>query len=266
MLPGIYETFRDNDRYPAFWAGEHIAVMPHFHSSVEMVYVTEGSVAAMLGGKLCSVEADRLFLVPSYAAHAYYKTRGEASRSIMLIVPLDFIPQYAPSLSKKIFAKGISDDPFLNGEVLHCLRCILALGKCCERNENLLRSYIYVILGLIILRVGLADAPKDDFLSKDILMFLQENYLSPISLESLSRRFGYSKYRFSHIFNRSLGCTLTQYVDSLRARHAANLLRESDAPLLDIALSSGFDSVRTFYRSFKNSFGMTPTRYRRSAK
>lgn len=208
------------------------------------------------------MQAGQLLMVPSYTVHAYLK--NETAKSIILIVPLEFIPLYAPLISKKIFSRSISGDKSLNDEILHCLKMLLTLAECSEQNENLVRSYIYVILGLLTQGIGLADTPEDEFLSKNILMYLQNNYLFPITLESLSRRFGYSKYRFSHIFNQSVGCTLAQYVGSLRARHAANLLRESDAPLLEIAPNSGFDSVRTFYRSFKNCFGMTPTEYRKT--
>lgn len=263
MTQGMYEIYRDNDRYPVFWDGEACNCFPHFHSSLEFSYTAEGSENAMINGHNFSIRAGQLFMVSSFAAHSYTKTNSKA-RIITLIVPLEFIPLYAPLFSKKIFAKCLSDDIDLNREVLHCLKMILALGKIQEQNENLIRSYIYVILGLLIQKVGLIDTSKDKFLSKDILVYLQNNYLCPISLESISKKFGYSKYRFSHIFNQNIGCTLAQYIASLRARHAANLLRESDSSLLEIAMNSGFDSVRTFYRSFKNCFGMTPTEYRRS--
>ncbi len=262
-VQGLYETCRDNDRYPVFWEGRRLNCMPHFHSSVEVGYVTAGKVQAKIGGRSCPVEAGRMFLVSSCTPHAY--SAGRDSSVILLIVPLGFIPLYAPLLSKKVFSKSVSSDAFLNSEALHCLRMLLVLGKCSEENENIIRSYIYVILGLAIRRVGLSDtAPAGKFLLRDILLYLQDHYLCPVTLEQIAKKFGYSQYRFSHIFNRCLGCTLTQYVESLRARHAATLLRESDAPLMEIALDSGFNSIRTFYRCFKTSFGMTPTKYRES--
>ena len=262
-VQGLYETCRDNDRYPAFWEGRRMNCMPHFHSSVELGYVTAGRMPVKLDGRAYSVGQGQMFLVSSCVPHSY--SAGEDCSCILLIVPLGFIPLYAPMLSKKIFSRPVSSDAFLNAEALHCLRMLLVLGECSEETENLVRSYIYVILGLAIRRLGLADdAQSGKFLLRDILLYLQDNYLSPVTLESLAKKFGYSQYRFSHIFNRSLGCTLTQYVESLRARHAANLLRESDAPLMEVALDSGFNSVRTFYRCFKASFGMTPTSYRES--
>lgn len=262
MLQGIYETFRDNDHYPLFWESQDVCCLPHFHSGLEVAYVKRGRVDAIINGRPVSAGSGELLISSCYAVHSYLKDCS--SECILLIVPQGFIPLYAPIFAKKVFAYPISRDTSPDGEVYHCLKMLLAFRECSEQNENLVRSYIYVIIGLLIRSVGLTDTPEKGGPSEEVLAYLQDNYRCPVSLEALSHRFGYSKYRFSRIFNQSVGCTLTQYVDSLRSRHAANLLRESDSPMLEIAMSSGFDSVRTFYRSFKLCFGMTPTQYRKS--
>jgi transcriptional regulator GlxA family with amidase domain len=48
------------------------------------------------------------------------------------------------------------------------------------------------------------------------------------------------------------------YIDKLRLKHAQHLLvdpKQQDASILMIAMDSGFNSVRTFNRVFKESFG-----------
>lgn len=263
MLQSLYEIDRDSDRYPVCWECRDPHCLPHFHNSLEFAYVVKGETQALIAGRTAAIKEGELFLVSGSVVHAYLNNTG--AKIIILIVPLGFIPLYAPLFSRKVFSREKEGDGSLNEEVLHCLRQLLKLGQCGEENENLVRSYIYVILGLLIQSVGLSEASEEKALSQDVLFYLQNSYLFPLSLEDLARRFGYSKYRFSHIFNKSVGCSLTQYIGSLRARHAANLLRESDAPLLDVAMNSGFDSLRTFYRSFKNCYGMTPTEYRHRA-
>ena len=263
MLQSIYEIDRDSDRYPVYWECGSPRCLPHFHNCLEFAYTLEGRTEAVMGGRVVAAGEGELLLVSGCTVHCYLNSRD--SRVILLIVPLGFIPLYAPLFARKVFSEPKTADPALNGEVLHCLRKLLELGQCGERNENLVRSYIYVVLGLLTGAVGLTDAPEGQTLSQGVLLFLQNSYRCPLSLEDVSRHFGYSKYRFSRLFNSGVGCSLTQYLGSLRARHAANLLRESDAPLLEVAMSSGFDSLRTFYRSFKDCFGMTPSQYRRSA-
>ena len=101
-------------------------------------------------------------------------------------------------------------------------------------------------------------------LIKDILIYLQQHYTGDISMQQLARHFGYSKSRFSHLFNEQLGCTLADYVNSLRCQHASQLLLETKQPVMDIALQVGFECVRTFYRAFKRYYGVTPSQYTRA--
>lgn len=261
MVQSMYELYRDSGRYPFYWEFQRPQCFPHFHNSLEFTFTLEGSTKAMISGKPVLLQEGDLFLVSGLTAHGY--RRGNNSHVIMLIVPMEFIPLYAPMFSRKVFASVKTSQKSVTDEVLHCLKCLLAIGDCNESSENLVRSYVYVILGLLIREIGLVDASEERALSQNVLLYLQNNCLSRITLEDLSRHFGYSKYRFSRAFNQSVGCSLTQYVGALRARHAANLLRETDLPLVDICMNSGFDSLRTFYRSFKNAFGITPTQYRR---
>ncbi len=257
----FYETYRDDFKYPSFWQDHNITCAPHFHSSIELIYVTEGSLEAVLEGKHYTVEQGQILISSSYAAH--YFTREQQYCSIVLIVPLDFISSYSTVLSKKAFSDCVCRDVQANREILHCLRHILSYEDCEPSTANIIKGYIYVILGLLVNSVGLSDsAEQDNSLSKDILKYLQNNYLSEISLNGLSRDFGYSNYRFSHIFSTYFGCSLPEYVNTLRARHAANLLIETEAPLIEVAMNSGFESVRTFYRTFKRCFDVTPSQYR----
>lgn len=257
----FYENYRDNFKYPSYWLDHNINCSPHFHSSFELIYVVDGSLKAVIDGKPHIVVKDQVLISSCYTAHYY--SQELKSKTIVLIVPLDFIPSYATVLSKKAFSDCVCRDEQVNHEILHCLNQLLAIGECTESNANIIKGYIYVVIGSIINNVGLTDIVEQDKpLSRDILKYLQDNYLSPISLNGLSRDFGYSNYRFSHIFSTYFGCSLPEYVNSLRARHAANLLTGTETPLIDVAMNSGFESVRTFYRTFKHCFGVTPSQYR----
>lgn len=112
---------------------------------------------------------------------------------IILIVPLDFIPSYNKLLSQNSFSQIIySDHDAENGgsEILHCMK-ILSQDKTTNRklSTNVLKGYIYVIVGRLIENVGLVCNKKDPNrnVTKDILIYLQNNYLSPISLGQLSK-------------------------------------------------------------------------------
>jgi AraC-like DNA-binding protein len=62
--------------------------------------------------------------------------------------------------------------------------------------------------------------------------------------------------------------TFSEYVNQLRLTHARQLLADQDSKLTiaAIALDSGFNSTETFYRSFREKYGLTPNAFRRIAK
>lgn len=262
-MQGTYELSRDNIRHPSCWYSLDNTCPPHFHSSIEIVYVLDGSFRATLNGEPHLVRQGEILITSSYTVHYYSPEHG--SRSIILIVPLDFVPAYSDLLAKKTFSQCVYDPGADRGELLHCLRRIL-IQPATEGSLNIIRGYLYVILGMLTEKISMCDVTGDDErgLTREILIYLQNNYLSDVSLESLAQHFGYSKSRFSHVFGAHFGCGLPQYVSTLRCRHAASLLASSATPT-EAAMSSGFDSMRTFYRCFRRCFGMTPADYRQNA-
>ena len=94
---------------------------------------------------------------------------------------------------------------------------------------------------------------------EDILNYLQANYLEPITLDTLCNEFGYSRSRFSHIFNNYFGCSLTKYLNILRCLHFNDIFNDqSDLDIADAALDCGFGSVRSFYRAYRDLYGHSP--------
>ena len=71
-----------------------------------------------------------------------------------------------------------------------------------------------------------------------------------------------SQWYFQRIFKGLTGETLKAYIRSRRLAHALSRLASSDASILDISLSSGFESQAAFTRAFRATFGVTPAGYR----
>ncbi len=261
---GVYEHERDGYQYPSCWRAINNSCMPHFHSSVEFVYVTQGELRVSLNGVSSVVKANQLLMVSSYKAHRYETV--SSSEAIILIVPLDFIPSYQKMLMQSDFKQSVYEDESPeNSELLHCMKILLrGHGNEHKLSIPIVKGYTYVILGMLIEAVGLTVKKSESTrnIAKDILIYLQANYLSKVSLQELAQNFGYSPSRFSHIFNAYFSCTIADYVNSLRCRHAAGLLIDESGPIVNAAIASGFTSMRTFYRSFKHYFGVTPSSYR----
>jgi len=258
-----YEHFRDIQQYPTCWASENDWCSPHFHSSIELVYVDTGVLTAILNGETLEITAGQLLIVPSYTMHTYQTKLF--SVSYVYIIPLATIPTLKSVLHKKTFLHYILNDSQILPEIIHCMKTVKMMTKESPGlyDQNIIKGYTYVVLGMIIKYVGLIDVPDNKIASKaqDILLYLQEHYLEPLSLECVAGYFGYSKSRFSHIFNQYFGCKLIEYINGLRCYYALELMKDKKHTVTEIALASGFDSTRTFYRAFHKIFGEAPKKY-----
>ena len=85
------------------------------------------------------------------------------------------------------------------------------------------------------------------------------------SLAALARRLGVSDRHLRRIFAAEHGVTPLQYVQTRRLLLAKQLLTDSDLPVAQVALASGFRSLRRFNAAFADSYRLSPSRLRRDA-
>ena len=75
-----------------------------------------------------------------------------------------------------------------------------------------------------------------------------------------------SEAHFAHEFRKAFGVPPHRYVLSRRIERAKGLLRETDLPVTRIALQTGWNSLGTFGRIFRDIAGSSPGDYRRAAR
>lgn len=97
-------------------------------------------------------------------------------------------------------------------------------------------------------------------------MWIGEYSHRQIDLESAAREAGLSLFHFLRLFTRVLGVTPHQYLVRSRLRHAAQLLADEDRSITDIAFDVGFGDLSNFVRTFHRAAGMSPRRFRQTAK
>lgn len=255
-----YELERDDMQTAVCFPAQDGSFPAHFHSSIELVYVVSGKITVIMNGRPISVEEGQMVITSSYSVHVYRTEEGEHNETITMIIPMSTIPSMQKILNQKAFKSEIYD--VSNDEEISTV-LKLACKKWNEYSAETKKGISYMVLGLLISRVGLINHPgnQKSNLMRDVLIYLQNNYQQPIRMEHLARHFGYSKSRFSRLFHDHLGCSMIEYLSNIRCRQAALLLIESEMTMLDIALAVGFECLRTFYRAFKNCYQMTPSQY-----
>lgn len=102
---------------------------------------------------------------------------------------------------------------------------------------------------------------KDRFV--ELFRQLPEAELQYRKPEELAKICGCSVRHFSRLFREHFGHPLTPKRTALRIQKARQLLVESNAKIIDVALDCGFQHVSLFTATFRRHTGMTPSEYRR---
>jgi AraC-like DNA-binding protein len=87
----------------------------------------------------------------------------------------------------------------------------------------------------------------------------------PWTVQTLAAKAGLSRATFAHRFTALAGQPPLTYLTWWRLTVAASLLRESDAPLGEVAARIGYTSEFAFANAFKRRYGIAPGKYRRQS-
>ncbi len=226
-----------------------------FHKQIEIYFVDEGEMDLLVDGERKLLNAPAVSIAMSYDTHLY-KTPN-TSRSSVLIIPSQLCDEFNSALRGKRIAEHFITDRQIYEELKACFWSIR------ENKSNRLKQlgFAYQALGILLERATFVEADKssDTELASQLLFYIEENYSSDISPSTIARHFGYNQSYLSRYFSMLFGVTMSRYITAVRLRNTISLMREGKHDITYCAMESGFSTMRTFYRVFRNEFGMTPT-------
>ncbi len=96
-----------------------------------------------------------------------------------------------------------------------------------------------------------------------VLDYIDAHLDEELSVERLSQVACLSKYHFHRWFSALLGVSVSAYMKQLRLKRASfQLAFRHKIKVIDIALTSGYESSEAFSRAFKQMFGQSPSDFR----
>lgn len=95
------------------------------------------------------------------------------------------------------------------------------------------------------------------------IQYIELHLSEKLDLDIVADALHYSKFHLHHIFTRTVGLTLHDYIQRRQLTEAAKLLVFSEQPILDIALFAGYESQQAFSTIFKAMYKKSPHQYRK---
>lgn len=228
----------------------------NFHSQIELYFVEEGEIRAFINDHEKILKKGQMAIAMNYDAHLFRSIKN--SKSSILIIPSEICNEFLQTTKGKHI-----NSPFIcDVDTVKKIKFYVdAIKDGC--NDIKLRGYLYVILGIVLDNIFITGTEKsfDTEFSSALLIYLNQNFRKKITLDTLSDKFGYSKSYLSRFFKKNFGICLNRYINILKLRHYLLLMQEKKHTNTYCAFESGFDSMGTFYRVFKQEFNSSPGEY-----
>lgn len=228
-------------------------VNAHLHEYSEILYVDKGNADIIIQNCQITIPEKHLVFIPPNYVH---QLNCQNSETICAVFSNDFIPLFFDKLKNR-FLKCTPIDFSQNQKLIKDFP-LYDTG-----NLLLISGVLYLICDEILKHSMFSDKqPMDSLLYQRIITYIQEHYLENITLKSIAKKFGYNEKYLSSNIHTLTGMNFSKFRAIYRIDYAKRLLKNKSTSISEIALSSGFSSLNTFNRVFKEFVGVTPTVYR----
>ena len=103
-------------------------------------------------------------------------------------------------------------------------------------------------------------------LARDVCRYMISNMDSRITLEDLIKKFHVSGTQLKTTFKGVYGVSIYAYIRAQKMQSAAQMLRNSDDTVLEIASRYGYENGSKFAKAFRDTIGLSPNEYRHVMK
>ena len=112
---------------------------------------------------------------------------------------------------------------------------------------------------------GLASVDASTRFAHAAVQLIEDGVLEDGGIEALASRLGITSRHLRRVFDAQFGVSPVEYAQTQRLLLAKRLLTDTSLPVIDVALASGFRSVRRFNALVRTRYRMPPSRLRRTA-
>ena len=258
-------------------AGRSFQIPVHWHDEFEIIYVRSGFLAVSISGESYIGKTGDAFVVSPGNLHLMGSQTGTVDYYTFLF-PLKYISfRTDDMLDEKLL------EPLNSGHLMICPRVKDTAKELCEqlieiyeakKDESESKITTQVRTKIILLQFILEmwkkgfvienDTSGRNTVEKEMVSYIQQNFTGKISLREFGKQFHLSEKYISRYFKEHFHITLSQYVTYLRLEHAKQLLQDTDIPVTDVAMQSGYQNVSYFIRSFQKAYAVSPLKYRKN--
>lgn len=248
----------------------------HWHNALEVIIPAENYYEVTASQQTFHVNPEEILIIPPRELHSIHAP-DQGARFLYLfdISFLSMISGYSSVLSilTRPLYITIETCPALYHEILESFDTMKNLYfENHEYSDLLIYSHLLKLFALLLQnQIQQLNLPEDtnsgrkrEYAKKflQIIEYIDAHFSDDLNLEAIANLAGFSKFHFSRLFKQYTGFTFCDYLNYRRIKQAEEFLTNPEYSITEVALMSGFTSISTFNRLFKQTKGCSPSEYR----
>lgn len=256
----------------------------HTHDYVELMYVCEGTVTHVIGGKDIQVRSGDILMLGRSTHHAI-RPAGNGDIGINLIISAELFEGILDGIRRgtyfntkplevfldndisrfRVFscAQSVEISNILESMIYSSLLCGNTDGYLLEQSARLLLCYLCALSADGAEAVGSSSYKEE--LKKRIMNYIRTSY-STATLTEAANILGLSPTYLSRRICADMNASFKELLMNERFSVACTLLRTTDMPIGDIIIHVGYENSSYFHKEFKKRLGITPKEFRKGAE
>lgn len=251
----------------------------HWHNSFELILPMVNSYTVAVGDESHVLMPGDLMIIPSRAVHEIFAP--ESGERLIFIIDYSEICHIAGMsvILLSFYPCVILSQKKDGASYERVKKHLLSAASEYDREDYFGRAATRELVRLAFIEVGrrlmesgtanLRDTQprklhQTTAIYMDVCNYIVEHCNQKLTLEEMAKYSGYSKYHFSRMFKKFSGMSFYDFYVNQRMLLCERLLTDASITITEAALRSGFGSIATFNRVFKQYKGLTPTAFRRN--
>lgn len=245
----------------------------HYHPEFELTYILSGRGIRYVGNGFEYFEEDDLVLLGPNLPHCWKNTGKQHGRAGAIVIHWDNTllgnnnREY--NAIAELFAKaqhGIKYLPGFSTKVKERLLRMIELPAFERLIEflSILNELATNGNGQILSTIAVDASVRnyDHQRINAVYQFVRSRYQEKITLSQIASEVHMSEEAFSRFFSKMMNKPFFTFLNEYRINAACQLLVETDRPVSDVAMASGFETLPFFYRQFGKFKKLSPKKYR----
>ena len=236
----------------------------HSHDFCEILYVAGGAGEAILEGKKFRLAPGDLVGVNPGTLHEE-RSDAKAPLRLIFLAIRDFAVPGLPAgcLSQEKY-RVLSCGEYRYKMDIYLRELLQETSSQIEFYQEISQGLVSALLVLVmrLIRINPEDEAALSQECQKIKEYLDQNFTSPITLDSLSETVYISKHYLSHLFKEQTGISPIKYLTLKRMEKACELLSETELPVSEVSKAVGYENPLYFSQVFKRIYGISPVKYR----